>query len=310
MKRVLLIFSLCLVFFSCSKWEYIKDYEYSAVYFAHQNQLRTLVAQDPMSFEFGVYLAGRRKNTKNEWVKYAIEPTLLTNEAYVGTKTFELLPEECYTLSSPDVFNIPVGSLLGVSKLTLDVKKFTSLPNSTSAAYALPVKILEASVDTVLIGEYSPEGSLITAPKDYAVIVIKYINPYHGNYYLKGVRYKLQGEDYVKDQEYFNKDLSRNKVVKVMTDDLYSSIVNVVGGIESTDSNKLGLALHVDADKKVTVNISGQSASILSFNDLGSTYDSSERTFTLVYEYVTTQGTFKVEESLIWRDTELRFETW
>lgn len=300
------------VFVSCSKWgDYTTDFDYSAVYFAYQNQLRTVIAQEPMQFEFGVYLAGRRENRQDEWVRYRIEPDLLSDASIVGSREFTLLPEDCYTLSSPDVFNIPEGSFLGTSALTFDIEKFTSLENSTGVTYALPVRIYETSVDSILVGSYDTDGSELVAPKDYAVIAVKYINPYHGNYYVKGTRYKMSDTgEYVVDSEYSQKDLSQNMVIPVSTVDLYKSVTTTAGGITSAENDRMGLLITVASDGSVAVEKSEDASSMLDFKDLGSSYEPEGRTFNLAYEYTTSAGSFKVEEQFVWRDTKLKFEQW
>lgn len=310
-NRLLFVLLVCCCFCSCTKWDdYTTDYDYSAVYFAYQNQLRTLVAKDQMSFDFGVYLSGRRENTKDEWAKYRIEPELLDDKEYVGDKMFKLLPEDCYSLSSPGVFNIRKGSFLGTSKIIFDIDKFTSLPNATDVTYALPVRVYETSVDSILVGKFSEEGSIIIAPKDYAIIAVKYINPYHGNYYVKGTRYKLVGGEYVVDEVYSRDDLSKNKVIQVSTLDLHNSVTTVAGGISSTELMSVGLKINVETDGAVILDKADHASGILSFKDINSKYDTSERRFRLNYEYSTSVGIYKVEEDLIWRDTEMKFEQW
>lgn len=311
MNRFILFAAGVLSLVSCEKWnDYTTDYDYSAVYFAHQNQLRTLVAEDPMSFEFGVYLAGKRENTAEEWAKYRIEPELLEDRKIVGNRKFELIPADCYTLSSPDIFNIHEGSFLGTSKITFDIEKFTSLPGSDEITYALPVRVYETSADSILVGKTSPEGSIIVAPMDYAVIAVRYINPYHGNYYLKGTRYIEEGGEYKVDETYDQKDLSKNKVIAVSTDDLHTSETAVAGGISSSGGEAVGLSIYVSAGLEVSLSKSADASSIISFTDLGSSYVPESRTFNLKYSFSTSDENYKVEEQLIWRDTELKFEQW
>lgn len=311
MNRFILFTAGVLSLFSCEKWnDYTTDYDYSAVYFAHQNQLRTVVAAEPMSFEFGVYLAGKRENANEEWAKYRIEPELLEDRKIVGDRNFELIPEDCYTLSSPDIFNIHEGSFLGTSKITFDIEKFTSLPGTDEVRYALPVRVYETSADSILVGKTSPEGSIIVAPMDYAVIAVRYINPYHGNYYIKGTRYIEEGEEYKVDETYDQRDLSKNKVISVSTEDLHTSVTKVAGGMSSSGGVAVGLSIYVSDGSEVFLSKFADASSILSFNDLGSSYNPDSRTFNLKYSFSTSGGNYKVEEQLIWRDTELKFEQW
>ena len=306
---------------SCSGWEdYTTDFDYTAVYFAYQNQLRTIVAQESMSFEFGVYMAGRRENKSEEWVTYSIDPSLLENEEYVGDREFKLLPSDWYTLSSPDIFRIPEGSFLGTSVLTLDIGKFTSDPDTRDITYALPVRILDTSVDSVLVGSYSDEGSVIVAPKDYAIIAVKYINPYHGTYYLQGTRYirNAVGE-WEEDEVYTSKDLSAGRTADIETLSLTELSFPYAGGVEADSKNNVGLELTVGEDNLLTVEKAAGASDMIDFRNASGTYDPQTRTFALVYEYcierdpedgIPVLAEYRVEEKLIWRNTDIHFEQW
>ncbi len=315
MKKIFLFLTISLMCMSCSKWDdYIKDYDFTAVYFSYQNQLRTIVADDDMSFEFGVYMGGRRENTRDEWATYKIVPELLEDKSIVGNNKFKLLPEDWYTLSDKEKFIIHNGSFLGTAVLTLDKKKFTSDPDALKATYALPVRIVDTSADKILSGEFYPEedgGGVIIEPKDYAVIVVKYINGYHGNWYVKGKRSKKdETGEYVEDEVYLNKDLSRNKVLALTTVDLNTTRIPAAGYIQTEKKLNYDLDVVVADDGKVSIDKSSDAVSILTFETVSSAYNPETRTFHFEYRFSDKDGEYLVDEELIWRNTDLHFEQW
>jgi hypothetical protein len=85
---------------------------------------RTVVKNEGLKIDFGVYLSGVLENTEERWVKFVIDPSLLA-----GT-TYELMPSDYYTLSHNNTFTIPKGSYIGRITVTLDSAKFIGDPKS------------------------------------------------------------------------------------------------------------------------------------------------------------------------------------
>ena len=293
---------------SCEEYEdYLKDYDFSAVYFATQKPLRTIVAYDEMQFKVGVALGGKRENNTEEWAKFQIDPTLLNDPVVVEGNNFTLLPSDYYTLSDPEMMVVPKGEFIGDVTVTLDREAFTSDPLSLGNNYALPLRITEASVDSVLSGNFDEDGNQLQPPKDYTVLVVKYISPLHGIYYHKGVENELDASGaVVNSTEYSNNDLSKNETWALNTQGLYEVQTSAIG----TRSND-ALKLIKNEDNTVTIeDVNGGPATLVQGDG---TYNETEREFYLDYIYSVAGTEYNVIDTLILRqapEKDLRFEEW
>jgi hypothetical protein len=171
MKKILIFLIFGGILAGCYP-EFRNDFTYTTVAFSPvtgglstAGQLgRTVVKNEGLRLNIGVYLAGRLENKKDEWVKFVIDPTLL------ASTTYTLLPADYYTLSSPDKFVIHTGEFVGKLLITLDSVKFVNDPLALGYNYAIPIKLTETSADSILSTQYKQ------------ILVLKYINHYEGNY--------------------------------------------------------------------------------------------------------------------------------
>lgn len=308
-KRIFTIISLIALisFTGCEDYdEYILNYDYSAVYFASQKPIRTIVAYDEMEFKVGVALGGKRANTTDEFAEFEIDPSLLQDEDIVGGNEFELLPSEYYTLSDNERMVIPAGDFIGDVTVTLNREAFTADSLATENHYALPLRITEASTDSILSGRYTSDGSELTAPKDYTIVVVKYISPYHGVYYHKGEQLEVDTTGAVIDTViYSENDLSRNSTWDLSTIDRNTVQTSGIG-----NRNNGSLILDVDENDH-SVNLSSGNPN-MEVSGTGN-YDEDERIFYLDYEYQTPNQRFEVKDTLILRqapEKDLFFEEW
>jgi hypothetical protein len=305
--RSLLLCLLALGFFSCEKYEdYIKDYDFSAVYFATQKPLRTIVAYDDMSFKVGVALAGKRVNNEAEWVSYSIDPSLLA-----GTG-FTLLPESYYTIRNTQTGEankmvVPIGKFIGDVTVTLNKDVFTSDPLAHLNTYAIPLRLNETSADSILSGQFDAAGNELIPAKNYTVLVVKYISPLHGTYYQKGVQQELNGAgEVVSETAYTQADLSKN-----LTWNLSTLALNEVQTSGAGTFATQGLKLTRKPDN--TVAIEKAAGSTITLLEGAGTYDTEKREFTLSYKFTYQGKTYRVADTLILRqapENDLRFEEW
>jgi hypothetical protein len=298
-------FVLILIFAGCEQYEnYIKDYDYSTVYFGAQKPLRTLVARtnnDYLEFKIGVTLAGLRENNKGYTARFELDPELLN--IVEGANQFTLLPAECYTIVNPDkTFVIPKGKFLGDCTVKIDKGAFVSLPGSLNNTYALPLILLSATADAILPG------------KNYTVIVIKYIDEHSGYYYCKGSESEWDGTAVVggTTKEYAYADLSKNKTRLLTTQSLTRFDMAGMGSLGNLD----GTAVTAD---HLLVNLTSGTVTLTATSsgnvvtDRGSSYDAATKTFTLNYIYTKGGKSYLVNEMLVLRqdvEKELRFEIW
>lgn len=300
--NIIAISLLVLLFFNrCEKYDsYIEDYDFTAVYFGTQKPLRTVVAREPMQIKFGVAFGGVRQNTQEQWVKFKIDNTLL--QTVDGANNFKLLPKEYYNIELPEsdsIFTIKAGEVIGDVVLNLNKNAFTSDSLAVNNTYALPIRIYETSADSIL------SGDAVTEAKDYTIIVIKYIIPESGIYYVKGSETDQSDQNTI---IYSNSDLSKNKTRYLKT---LSKSQLEMGGVGTKDPNKKNkLIIHLDENKNIVLTTAEGGVSI---TDIGSSYNPVNKTFTLKYSYTVNSVTYSVEEELIQRqnpELDLRFEEW
>ena len=308
--KFFLIGLFAVIISSCKKYDgYIKDFDYSMVYFAYQNPVRTVFA-DSLKLKVGVVLGGKRENNTDEKVSFRIAPELLTDPAIVGTNNFTLLPSNYYTLSNQNEITIPKGEFSGAVTVNLN-SQFLADNSSTQNTYAIPLLITSSSTDSILIGS-STQG---IPRKDYSVIVIKYINTHHGVYYHRGVRkqYDASGQlvntlSYASNapQEYV-----QNIVWNVFTVNTQSLKTNGIGEFTSSGNNNYALILtHSNADQ-VSIS-SAPDSDIANVVDNGNSYyDKAKKSYYLNYQYTNSQNLKNVmTDTLIFRDNTLKLELW
>lgn len=297
--RLLSLLVLTSAFSSCEKYnDFTNDYAFSAVYFATQKPLRTIVARDVMQIKFGATLAGKRENDRDEWVKFSIDPTLLTTVE--GASQFRLLPAAYYTigLTNPQdsTIVIPKGKFLGDLPITFNRTLFTADPLAVGNNYALPLRLTKTSADSILSGDAS------TPSKAYTIIVVKYIAPEHGNYYGTGTE-----TDEAKTQTAYSVTISAPRTLKTLS--LNEFEMSGLGNSAASATAKIKLVLAADRSSVAVQQATGGTA----VTDLGSTYNATQKTFTLNYSFLRAGKTIRVSETMTLRqdpENDLRFEEW
>lgn len=297
-------------FTACDPYEnYVQDYTYSAVYFGTQKPLRTLVTRDnsetTLNFKLGVVLSGLRENKTDQWVTFEIAPDLLTS--ITGANVFTLLPADWYSFNiTENKITIPQGKFMGDFTISIDKAKFTADPLSLTKKYALPVRILATSADSVL------RGNATILRKDYTILVIKYISENSGTYFVRGLQteYNTTTLDTIAGttQKYYVSDWSKNKTRSLTTLSSVATDMTGLGYNAVTDKMKITFG----ANKAVTLSTSTNSPTI-TIADMGSSYDAGKGEFHLVYTYLKTGKTYKVDEYMKQRndpENDLRFEEW
>ncbi len=174
MKKIVLLLFVVIFVTSCYE-DYRVDYSYTTVAFStadgdsgsNEELWRTVVKDEGLNLDFGVYLAGVINNNEERYISYEIDNSLLEGTSY------ELLPADYYSLSNPNEFIIPSGDILGKINIELDSTKFLDDPLTADLHYALPLRLTESNADSILEGQNTK------------LLVLKYINKYHGYYNQK-----------------------------------------------------------------------------------------------------------------------------
>ena len=188
MKKIFALLILSLFIVSCYD-DYIKDYDFSAVYFPYQIDVRTFVVGEGMKIEIGADLGGVMRNTKDRNVDFTIVNSLVKPETLTAMQagasyivnsvaavtTLSPIPASYYTLSNSSRIVIKSGQHTGSVVMKVDSTAFLADAATINAAYAIPLYITTADADSIL------------EPKRFAVIGLKYENMLFGNYWHGGV---------------------------------------------------------------------------------------------------------------------------
>jgi hypothetical protein len=188
MKKIFVFLILSIALVSCYD-DYIKDFDYSSIYFTYQTDVRTLVVGEGMTIKVGVALGGVRENTMARNVSFKIDNNLITpailaamkaGSSYISTSVSGLttllpLPANYFSLSDNSKMIIEPGQHSGYVTLKADSVSFLGDAATIKAKYVLSLYINSADADTVL------------EPKRYSVIGLKYENMLFGSYWHGGV---------------------------------------------------------------------------------------------------------------------------
>ncbi|MCJ7447659.1 MAG: DUF1735 domain-containing protein [Bacteroidales bacterium] len=166
MKKILALIVLSIAMVSCYE-EYLLDYPYTAIYFYLQQDVRTFVVGEGMSFKVGATLGGVRENAVDRNANFTLDNSLITlarldkmqfaSQTYITAATanvaaLELLPASHYTLSDNSKIVIKSGSHTGTITIKADSLAFTndSLKTTRKSTYVLPFRLTDADADSLL----------------------------------------------------------------------------------------------------------------------------------------------------------------
>ncbi len=192
------------LFTSCEngEWEF-PDYEYTAVYFAYQSPVRTIVLGEDVfdtsldneyKCQIMATMGGVYSNNKNVEIGIRVDNSLCNDLIYNNTDQDILpMPSNYYSLSSDKII-IEKGKILGGVTVQL-TDAFFNDPKSLETIYVIPVVMTGVvNADSILSGipmvdnpKRGVAGDWDVQPKDYVLYAIKYINKYDANYLRRGV---------------------------------------------------------------------------------------------------------------------------
>lgn len=265
MKKTLFVSLIALSMTSCYE-DYVKDYEYSGVYFANQINTRTVVVGEGMKIEVGAVLGGVMENNQNRQVDYEIDNSLVNEsvleemkasastyikEAVEGVSELKSMPSDYYSISN-NVIVIPKGDHLGKVTVKVDSLKFVNDPLTLKANYAIPFKITRADADTILQN------------KNTMVIGLKYENMLFGNYWHGGVTVvkDANGNEIETKRYYTQIPQPDNQVWNLTTVAPTSLMTDKIG--DGTLSGKLKLTLNHETG---TINVESDNVALEVSND-------------------------------------------
>ena len=209
-----------------------------------------------------------------------------------------MLPADYYTLSDEAKMVISSGKFIGGVDITIDSDKFLNDSLAHTSTYVLPFEITGSTTDSVLVH------------KDYTIAVIKYINQYEGYYWIKGTDLQLDLYGAPVDTFIYSEDdLVLNRSILMSTEGKDKVKVNYAGRNLTDSDNDYAMALSIREDGKLTL-LPQENSMIKAVTGAG-VYSIGDRGFVMDYRYVDAFGaTHQVNDTLIYRNTEINFTTW
>jgi hypothetical protein len=335
MKKFVLIISIIMigVFVSCQSDEVtFPDFDYSAVYFAYQSPIRTLVLGDDDVFDNSLdnqhrfiimaTLAGVYNNTNNITIGVRVDNSLVSNLKFetAGGNDVVALPSNYYNLPANMQITIPPGSMMGGLEIELTDAFFADNASFTTN-YVIPLLMENVNgADTILSGETAEgieRGAAIRTiaehwsvePKDYTLYAVKYINPWHGNYLRRGTEVVDGATEYVYSEEF----VERDQVCSAVTRSRNSVAIN----LNATGVNRVNipfeLLLNFDDSGNCVISSANEAATITgngTFVREGDEWGGKKRNVLhLQYTVEFPGSTHEFSDTLVIRDRGVKMET-
>lgn len=235
MRRFCLYVLLTCSILSCKNFEIEhKNFEYTSGYFPYQHPVRTLILGDDIydnsndnahKFVISAAMGGVYANERDRNLDIAIDETLCKNVLFNGNgDTIRPLPSEYYKLSSSGSLVIPKGKLNGGVEVQL-TDAFFNDPKAIKLGYVVPIRILGSQdVDSILTGNSAMTGAdprvaanWIVPPKNFTMFAIKYINEFHGNYFVQGKSSLSDEDDQLINEKEYKKEYVEQNPVSLLT---------------------------------------------------------------------------------------------
>ena len=291
MKKITIAFLLLMGIMSSCYEDYIKDFDYTSIYFMYQTDVRTFVVGEGMKIEVGAALGGIRENTRDRVVNFTMDDKLVTadilaamkvganyiKEAVLPVTALKPMPTDYFTISDKGKMVIKAGQHSGSVVIKADSARFLQDAATLNPVYAIPFYINTADADSVL------------PAKRYAVVALKYESMLFGNYWHGGVTtVKDATGKVIKTTNYFTSIPSpESKVMVLKTVAPFSLVTNKI----SDQAGSLKITLN---GNKVTVSqATGSKVEVLP--DGESTYNQPKllqnRKIFLRYKYANADGT-------------------
>ena len=286
---IVFLLSIALFVQSCKYDDYImNEHEFTTVSFAVQKPIRTIIPGVDEDIEIGVVIGGMRTTEQDQWADYKIDGTLL--EDYPELK---LMPESYYTVSDPNRMEIPKGEIAGGVTFTFDMNAFLENEEAHDITYAIPLVIDASSLDQTIEG------------KEYTIVVVKYINNYHGAYAHKGTTTVSVDGMVEESVVYSEPDLLLNQTA-ILSTQSKNQITTDKASIFEND----GIMVQVNDDNTITLSDKEGSGITGVLAGEGNVYNPEKKEFYLNYSFSKGGKDYSVKDTLIFKSYDLSFETW
>ena len=286
MRKILIPLAALFLLTGCYE-DYVRDFDYSAVFAAYQYDLRTFVLGEEAKFDFTVALGGVMENDRDRAVEIALDNNLLKGAAagmknqslasgdYVPTafKSYDAtdlvpLPATHFTVEGMDALTIAKGRHTATVTLRA-TEALAADPRAFKPGYAIGFRIMDADADKVLEG------------KDFAVIGIICENRFFGNWKREGESKVYDGSGNLVSTDTEAASLADARVYTLTTVDANTVRCNKVNG--STGE----MLLHFDGDRITVSSTDGSVTGSGRFNGVALLQD---RQLTLEYTVTSADG--------------------
>lgn len=250
------------------------DYYYSAVYFARQTPVRTLVMGEDTydtsldnEHKCQIYatISGVYNNSKKVEIGIEIDNSLCENLFFdvEYTKKVKAMPADYYELSSDKI--VLNKEMMGAVDVQF-TDKFFEDPEALNNTYVIPLKMTDVvNADSILSGKTSSDNPSLTntsawevAPMNYVLYCVKYINEWEGNYLRRGKDVITTGAtttENVRHKEYVEYD----EICSVATKNL--TVATMPVSLDGLGDYELVLSFNENKECTVTTETSGYSIS-------------------------------------------------
>ncbi len=305
------------------------DYDYTAVYFAYQYPVRTIVLGEDIfdnsldnEHKCMIYatMGGVYKNTKRIDIDVEVDNSLCEN-LYFGDATEVLpMPAGHYSLAGNQI-TLDATMLGGVEVQLSDA--FFSDSLSLRNTYVIPLRMTRVTnADSILSGTpkfddavRGNETDWDVQPKDYVLYCVKYINPWHGNYLRRGqdnIARLIEADTTV----IRHADYVENDQVSTMTTLSMNSVAFPITLVDTSNTNvTCTLVLTFNGNDQCTVssNTAGFTASgsgsFVKDGDKNSWGNQDRNVIYLDYTIDFTERTYVTKDTLVVRDRGVSIET-
>jgi len=234
-----------------------EDFTTQSVYFPLQTPIRTIVLGEDRidnsidlekAFNIGVSIGGMYENKTDRIVDFILDPSIFPDVSQgidtlygkdmsnVNLKLF-ILPDTHYDMVPDAQVTVPKGSFNGLIRVNL-TDAFFNDPDAYKLKYVLPLKITGIPDGFSLLSGIVSSPSIVSPrwyvttdwatgylPKDFTLFAVKFINPWHGTFFHRGVQIK----DGILDKTFHAIDISDNQTAKIETVGLKIATYNRMG---------------------------------------------------------------------------------
>lgn len=306
MKKILTFLFLSLALTACYD-DYIKDFDYTSIYFPNAIDVRTVVVGEGLKVNIGAALGGVMANKSDRKVTFEIDNSLVTpaallkfksssygfiKSAVTNVSSLSELPANYYTLSDNSTIVIKSGFHSGSVTLKVDSATFLGDPATMNAKYVLPLTIMTADADTIIESNRS------------AVVGIKYEAMLFGNYLHGGITTvkDASGNTINTIPYYTRKNQDDSKIWRLTTVSPLAVATNGFSDKTSTSKQELILTLNGGSLSLSTAATSTNTYAADGENTYNEAKLLQNRKILLKYKYTSGANTYYCQDTLTFRN--------